>query len=82
MGKSHRFGRYRRWNRTPACGHAAGGIDGLRTMVRRVIDEVRIAALLSGCRSMNDLRSVPLVIDPRLQRWIPAESPLAQRVLR
>ncbi|MEC9390442.1 MAG: type 2 isopentenyl-diphosphate Delta-isomerase [Myxococcota bacterium] len=62
--------------------HAAGGIDGLRTMVRRVIDEVRIAALLSGCRSMNDLRSVPLVIDPRLQRWIPAESPLAQRVLR
>lgn len=62
--------------------HATGGIDGVRVMARRVIDEIRIAALLSGCRSVSDLQRTRLVIDPRLQRWIPQESPLADRILR
>jgi len=62
--------------------HAAGGIDGVRAMAERVIDEIRIAALLSGCRSVGELQEATLVVDPRLQRWIPKGSPLAERILR
>ncbi len=60
--------------------HASGGIEGVRTMARRVIDEVRIAALLTGSRTMAELQHAPLVMDSRLKRWVPAGTPLAQRV--
>lgn len=62
--------------------HASGGIEGVRTMARRVIDEIRIAALLTGSRTVAELQTAPLVVDPRLRRWIPANTPLAARVGR
>jgi len=62
--------------------HATGGIDGVRTMARRVIDEVRIAALLTGSRTMAELQHAPLIMDDRLRRWVPSGSPLSQRMGR
>ncbi len=59
--------------------YARGGIDGVRDAAQRVIDEIRIAALLCGAKQVSDLQQLPLVIDPNLARWIPAGSPLAQR---
>ncbi len=59
--------------------HARGGIDAVRDMAERVIDEVRIAALLTGSRTMQDLQEAPLVVDPRLSRWIPKDAPLHKR---
>jgi isopentenyl-diphosphate delta-isomerase len=60
--------------------HASGGIDAVRQTAQLVIDEIRIAALLCGARSMADLQRQPLIIDPVLARWIPAGTPLAQRI--
>ena len=60
--------------------HANGGIDGVRNFAKRVIDEIRIAALLTGSRDMAALRRAPLIVEPRLQRWIPSGTPLALRL--
>jgi isopentenyl-diphosphate delta-isomerase len=62
--------------------HAATGIDGVRTLARRVIDEIRIAALLTGSRTMADLQRAPLVADQRLARWVVPGTPLAARLGR
>ena len=59
--------------------YARGGIDAVRNMAQRVIDEVRIAALLTGSKNMQELQRAPLIIDPRLQRWIPPGTPLKER---
>ena len=59
--------------------HARGGIDAVREMASRVIDEVRIAALLTGSRNVQELQQAPLIIDSRLERWIPSDAPLRQR---
>jgi len=59
--------------------HARGGIDAVRSLAQRVIDEVRIAALLTGSKNMKELQTAPLIIDPRLQRWIPQGTPLKDR---
>ena len=59
--------------------YARGGIDGARNMAQRVIDEIRIAALLTGCKNMSELQNAALVLEPRLTRWIPEGTPLHQR---
>ncbi|MGB0639248.1 MAG: type 2 isopentenyl-diphosphate Delta-isomerase, partial [Myxococcota bacterium] len=60
--------------------HARGGIDAVRDAAQRVIDEIRIAALLTGSRTMSELQQAPLIVEPRLARWISPGSPLAQRI--
>jgi isopentenyl-diphosphate delta-isomerase len=60
--------------------HAAGGIDAVREAAVQVIDEIRIATLLCGAARVADLQHQPLIIDPRLARWVPAGTPLAQRI--
>ena len=59
--------------------HARGGIDAVRNMAQRVIDEIRIASLLTGSRNMRELQHAQLVIEPRLRRWIPSNTPLLDR---
>ncbi len=59
--------------------HARGGIGAVRDAAQRVIDEIRIAALLTGSRNMAELQQAQLVIEPRLSRWVSPGSPLAQR---
>ncbi len=60
--------------------HAKDGIDGVRTLAQRVIDEIRISALLTGSRDMAALGKAPLIVEPRLQRWVVPGSPLASRL--
>lgn len=59
----------------------AEGPEALRAAVRRVIAELRVACLLTGSRTPDALRAAPLVIGPRLLRWVPRGSGLAGRLL-
>jgi isopentenyl-diphosphate delta-isomerase len=55
--------------------HAKGGIDELRATASRVIHEIRIACLLSGARTPQELRRKPTIIGPNLGRWEKSISP-------
>ena len=60
--------------------HATGGRQGVLDMGRRVIDEIRVATLLSGAKNLAELRTKPLVLGPALARWVPRDSPLARHL--
>lgn len=60
--------------------HAAGGRDGVYQAAQRVIQEIRIACLLSGARTPAELQGKPLVIGPALRRWVPSGTPLWPRI--
>jgi len=60
---------------------AAGGPDGLDAAILRFLDELRLALLLTGSRTPAELRQKPLVVGPRLDRWIPRGAPLRERIL-
>ncbi|MDP2308651.1 MAG: type 2 isopentenyl-diphosphate Delta-isomerase [Pseudomonadota bacterium] len=57
----------------------ARGRDALHEAVTAVIDELRLAHLLTGSRDGAALRDAPLVIGPRLARWVPRGSSLRAR---
>ncbi len=59
---------------------AQGGREAVRAAAERVIAEIRVAMLLSGARTVAELQERPLVLGPRLSRWVPAHSPLHRRV--
>ena len=61
--------------------HARGGREEVRRMAERVIAEVRIATLLTGSRNLEELRGKPVLVGPRLRRWVPSGSPLSARLL-
>ena len=52
--------------------HAQGGAAAARTLATNVIEEIRLACLLTGSRTPADLAKAPVVLGPRLQRWAPA----------
>jgi isopentenyl-diphosphate delta-isomerase len=58
-----------------------GGRDGARDTASEVIEELRVACLLTGSRTPDDLRRKPLVLGPELMRWVPADAPLLARVV-
>jgi isopentenyl-diphosphate delta-isomerase len=60
--------------------YASGGIDAVRTMAERVIEEIRIACLLCGAATPSDLQTLPLVLSPALMRWVPRDAPVRQRL--
>ena len=57
------------------------GLEPLRAAVAQVIAEIRVACLLTGSRTPADLRAQPLVLGPRLRRWVPRGSGLEGRLL-
>lgn len=59
----------------------ARGVDALRAAVGQVIDELRLAHLLTGSRNGDALRAAPLVLGPRLLRWVPRASSIRARLL-
>jgi isopentenyl-diphosphate delta-isomerase len=59
----------------------AMGIDALRAAVSAVVAEIRVACLLTGCRTPAELRRAPIVVGPRLRRWVPPGGDLAGRIL-
>jgi len=48
----------------------AGGRDGARALFDAVENELRAAMLLTGSRTVSDLRRAPRVVGPTLQRWL------------
>jgi isopentenyl-diphosphate delta-isomerase len=56
------------------------GREGAKEAATQVIDEIRIALLLTGSKTPQDLRRRPVVIGPDLERWVPDESSLWRRL--
>jgi isopentenyl-diphosphate delta-isomerase len=48
----------------------AGGYDGVIAFLRHVIDGVRAATFLTGCRTPAELRHAPRVLGSTLRAWI------------
>lgn len=59
----------------------ARGRAALEAAVERVIREIRVAMLLTGSRTVMDLRQAPLVLGPRLLRWVPKDTSIRRRLL-
>jgi isopentenyl-diphosphate delta-isomerase len=59
--------------------YVEGGRDGARDAVAEVIDEVRVACLLTGARTPSELQRKPIVVGPELSRWVPPDAPLRAR---
>lgn len=59
--------------------HERGGPSAASELASSILDEVRIACLLTGSRTPGDLGRRPLVLGARLDRWVPADSPLRGR---
>ena len=60
---------------------ARGGIEALDAAVERFVAEIRLAMLLTGSRDLAAFRQAPLVLGPRLSRWVPREAALWDRVV-
>ena len=58
-----------------------GGREGALRAGRELIEEVRIACLLTGSATPAALEEQPLVLGADLRRWIPRGSALQERVL-
>lgn len=52
--------------------YRAGGIGAAGAFVERLIDELKAAMLLTGARTLPDLRRQPVVLGERLRAWIHA----------
>ncbi|MFK7927822.1 MAG: type 2 isopentenyl-diphosphate Delta-isomerase [Myxococcota bacterium] len=61
------------WNR--------GGRDEASAAAAQVVEEVRIACLLTGSRTPADLASRPLVLGAALRAWLPEDSSLHRRMV-
>lgn len=60
---------------------ARGGREAVRNKALQTIAELRIACLLTGSGDLDALRRRPLVVGPRLARWVPRGGALAGRLL-
>jgi isopentenyl-diphosphate delta-isomerase len=52
--------------------HKAGGYEGAKQLLSRVIMTVRSVMLLTGCRTVAELRRAPRHLGQTLARWSPA----------
>lgn len=57
----------------------AQGPTALRAAISQVLEELRVAMLLTGSRTPDDLRRVPLQLGGRLAQWVPRRTPLHAR---
>lgn len=51
--------------------YRSGGIDGARRLVASLIDGLRMAMLLTGARTVAELRRRPTILGPALAAWEP-----------
>lgn len=51
--------------------HKAGGYEGAKQFLQRVIMTVRSVMLLTGCRTVEEFRRTPKRLGPELARWRP-----------
>jgi len=57
------------------------GLDGARRAADQVIEEIRLACLLTGSRTPVDLSTKPIVLGADLLRWVPRGTALRARLL-
>ncbi len=50
--------------------HRDGGYDGVISFLEHVINGVRAAVFLTGCRTPSELRTRPKILGPRLTAWL------------
>lgn len=50
--------------------HEQGGYEGAVAFLQEVIQSIRAATFLAGCRTPAELARVPRVLGPRLQAWL------------
>ncbi len=53
--------------------HKAGGYEGAKSFLRRSIAAVRSIMLLTGCRTVAELRRAPRILGPQLAAWRPEQ---------
>ena len=56
-----------------------GGREGASAALLRIVEEIRLACLLTGARAPADLAAKPIVLGARLRPWVPPGTPLARR---
>jgi isopentenyl-diphosphate delta-isomerase len=59
--------------------YAQGGTPAARELLLGVIDEIRLACLLTGCKSPMDLVNRPVRLGATLRDWVPSGTDLARR---
>ncbi len=72
-----------------ACGYARAvlqawdrdGRDGAEAYLRRIIAELRMGMLLTGSRDLDAPRRQPVLLGPKLTRWVPPDAPLRARFM-
>ena len=57
-----------------------GGRDAVLKSARGVIDEIRLAHLLSGCQRPAEMRQSRIIVGADLARWVPTGSSLRERI--
>jgi isopentenyl-diphosphate Delta-isomerase len=62
--------------------HAEGGYEKARRRVKQVIDEIRIAMLLTGSENIQKLKESQFILGDKLKHWIPENSSLRNRILK
>lgn len=58
-----------------------GGREQACRYLEEMVETLRRGLFLVGCRNLAELHRVPLVLGPRLQAWMPVESPVRSRLL-
>ena len=53
--------------------YRSSGLDGATAFLEQAIEGLRVAMVLTGSRTLDELRRQRIVIGPRLERWIQKE---------
>jgi len=53
--------------------YRSGGLDAASAFLDQTIEGLRVAMVLTGSRTLAELRNQPVVLGPRLERWVQKE---------
>jgi len=53
--------------------YRSGGLDAASAFLEQTIEGLRVAMVLTGSRTLAELRNQPVVLGPRLERWVQKE---------
>jgi isopentenyl-diphosphate Delta-isomerase len=55
--------------------YRSGGLEAANAFLEQTIEGLRVAMVLTGARTLGELRQTPVVLGPRLERWHQKEEP-------
>ena len=55
--------------------YRSGGLEAANAFLEQTIEGLRVAMVLTGSRTLRELRKTPVVLGPRLDRWNQKEEP-------